>query len=248
VLGIIGGTGFGDFAGLAKVNATIINTPYGQAYVEQGQLAGEALVFLPRHGHPPRFPPHKINYRANIAALAQLGVERVLAITAVGSVDPRLAPGALVTPDQLIDYTWGREHTFFDAELEHIEFSYPYTQSLRLLVIEAIRRVIAQVESAAPAVDFHPRGVYGCTQGPRLETAAEIDRLARDGCTIVGMTGMPEAALAREKGLEYAGLSLVVNAGAGINDQLIDLDGIHAVMNAGMGQVRQILYEFIRPG
>jgi 5'-methylthioinosine phosphorylase len=204
-------------------------------------------VFLPRHGHPPRFPPHKINYRANIAALAQLGVERVLAITAVGSVDPRLAPGALVMPDQLIDYTWGREHTFFDAELEHIEFSYPYTEALRQHVIEATRRLMVQGQPAVVGIDFHPRGVYGCTQGPRLETAAEIERLARDGCTIVGMTAMPEAALAREKGLEYAGLSLVVNAGAGINDQLIDLGGIDAVMNVGMSQVRQILHETIRP-
>ncbi|MFT4634123.1 MAG: 5'-methylthioinosine phosphorylase [Candidatus Azotimanducaceae bacterium] len=247
VLGIIGGTGFGDFAGLSKIHAEMINTPFGEAYIEQGELAGESLIFIPRHGHPPQFPPHKINYRANIAALAQIGVDRILAITAVGSVDPRLAPGALVLPDQLIDYTWGREHTFFDAELEHIEFSYPYTQALRQQVIDATQRLIARAKDGAPRFDFHSRGVYGCSQGPRLETAAEIDRMARDGCTIVGMTAMPEAALAREKALDYAGLSLVVNAGAGINDQLIDLGGIHAVMSAGMRQVREILHEVVNP-
>jgi 5'-methylthioinosine phosphorylase len=236
-LAIIGGTGFGEFAGLEAIRAEVVTTPWGDAYIERGMLAGVPLVFLPRHGHPPQYPPHMINYRANIAALAQLGVERILAITAVGSVDPHLPPAAVVMPDQLIDYTWGRAQTFYDAEIQHIDFTYPYTETLRQALLGAVTALRAKGES----LPFYPRGVYGCTQGPRLETAAEIQRMARDGCSIVGMTAMPEASLAREKGIAYAGLSVVVNAGAGINDQAIDLAAISAVMTQGMASVRKIL-------
>jgi len=236
-LAIIGGTGFGELAGLVDIQAEIVVTPWGDAYIERGTLAGVPLLFLPRHGHPPQYPPHMINYRANIAALAQLGIERILAITAVGSVDPRLPPAAVVMPDQLIDYTWGRAQTFHDAEIQHIDFTYPYTESLR----QALLGAVAGLRARGELLSFYPRGVYGCTQGPRLETAAEIARMAREGCSIVGMTAMPEAGLAREKGLAYAGLSVVVNAGAGINDQAVDLAGISAVMARGMASVRQIL-------
>jgi len=241
VLAIIGGTGFGEYAGLAAITPAVIATPYGNAYLQHGLLHQVPLVFLPRHGQPASFPPHRVNYRANIAALAQLGVSQILAITAVGSVDPQLPAGAFVMPDQVIDYTYGRAQTFFDDEIHHIDFTYPYTQALRAELAAALATLQCQDQSMV----FRPRGVYGCTQGPRLETAAEISRMARDGCTIVGMTAMPEATLAREKGLEYAGLSVVVNAGAGINDQAVDLDGITAVMVEGMARVRQALSIFL---
>jgi 5'-methylthioinosine phosphorylase len=241
LLAIIGGTGFGEYAGLTNITPAIVDTPYGTAYLERGLLHQVPLVFLPRHGQPASFPPHRVNYRANIAALTQLGISQILAITAVGSVDTQLPAGAIVMPDQVIDYTHGRAQTFYDDEIHHIDFTYPYTPALRTELAAAVVTLCER----DPSMVFRPRGVYGCTQGPRLETAAEISRMARDGCTIVGMTAMPEATLAREKGVEYAGLSVVVNAGAGINDQAVDLDGITAVMVEGMGRVRQALSIFV---
>ncbi|MBM4196186.1 MAG: S-methyl-5'-thioinosine phosphorylase [Gammaproteobacteria bacterium] len=172
---------------------------------EQGALE---VVFLARHGGNGGIAPHRVNYRANIDALREVAPQAVIAVNAVGGITSAARPGRIVLPDQLIDYTWGRDHTFFDGEaapLRHVEFDPPFGP---------VRQQLAAAASSA-GVDVLTRGTYGCTQGPRLETAAEIDRLALDGCDVVGMTGMPEAALAREAGLDYAICALVVNPAAG---------------------------------
>lgn len=236
MLAIIGGTGFGALAGLESASPINASTLYGAARFETGELNGTPVLFLPRHGSPPAIPPHEINYRANIIALKDAGADTIISVNAVGSVDPSLPVPALVIPDQIIDYTWGRDHTFFDHEIHHIDFTYPYTPALR----EQLIRIARTIDGAAVT----EQGTYGCTQGPRLETAAEVSRLANDGCHIVGMTGMPEAALAAEAELDYASLSVVVNAGAGL-EGVIDLAGIEAAMNEGMSWVAAIIRQYV---
>ncbi len=238
MLAVIGGTGFAEFSQLENITGSVVSTSYGDVYVEQGELHGQKLVFLPRHGHPPRFLPHRINYRANIDALAKLNVQRVLAVTAVGSVDPSLQVADLVIPDQIIDYTYGREHTFYEDELTHIDLTYPYDSEFRAELIHCAE----QLQNVSGVWN----GVYGCTQGPRLETAAEIKRLYNDGCTIVGMTAMPEAALARERDLPYAGISFIVNAGAGIEDEPIEMDVIKENLDVGLGRVVQVIGAYLK--
>lgn len=238
MLAVIGGTGFGEFAGLENLGELNVATPWGQAGVEQGTFQGVPILFLPRHGKPADYPPHAINYRANIFALSELKASRVVAVNAVGGIDPDLALPELVIPDQIIDYTWGRPHTFFDDKIHHIDFTFPYDTELRQQLIEAAGAVDSPIQ-------FRSEGVYGCTQGPRLETAAEIRRMAQDGCHVVGMTGMPEAALAREAELPYAGISVVVNKAAGLDDQVVDLEGIEQVLTEGMHWVRDILARLV---
>lgn len=232
MFGILGGTGLSELASLQDIEAEYIETPFGSAYLEGGQLNNQRVAFLPRHGHPAKNPPHKLNYRANLQALQSIGVTHLIAITAVGSVDPDLEVGDLVVPNQIIDYTYGRAHTFFEDEISHIDFTYPYDELLRERLI--------QVASNLPDAKCITSGTYGCTNGPRLESAAEIQKLYRDGCTIVGMTAMPEAALARELGLPYAGLSVVVNKGAGLDGEL-DMEEISASLAASMSKVVLIL-------
>ena len=232
---VIGGTGFAEFLGLTDVSASVVQTTYGEAYIEQGGFEGEVIAFIPRHGHPRRLLPHQINYRANIQALSSLGVDRIIAINAVGSVDSSLEVPSLVIPDQIIDYTSGREHTFFADQIQHIDFTYPFDQDLRNQLISATRSLGRVRED----------GVYGCTDGPRLETAAEIKRLRHDGCAVVGMTVMPEAALARERKIPYASLCVVVNEGAGINDAPVALDEIGAALDKGMQWVRVALHSLV---
>lgn len=244
MLAVIGGTGFGEFAGLDAVETVTADTPYGSVRLEQGMLEGMPVLFLPRHGNPPVHPPHKINYRANIAALAQAGASRIVSINAVGGIDPALALPELVFTDQLVDYTWGRAHTFFDEEIHHIDFTFPYDAGLRDELIETTRRLNQERDTPLP---FRESGVYGCVQGPRLETAAEIRRMANDGCDVVGMTAMPEAALAREKDIPYAGISVVVNKAAGLGDAEIDLAAIEQVLHEGMHWVGDILRALARP-
>lgn len=231
MIGIIGGTGFAEFEDFERSAVRTPVTPYGEVYLEQGTLAGKPLVFLPRHGHPPQYPPHKINYRANIQALADMDVDSIVAINAVGGVDPALPVPSLVIPDQMIDYTWGRVHTFFDEAIHHIDFTEPFDQTLR------------QALTDAATGDVVGSGTYGCTQGPRLETAAEIKRLRQDGCDVVGMTAMPEAALARERNLPYASCCVVVNSGAGIAP--ISHDEIRIASQTGMAEVRRLLSNLI---
>ncbi|MDY0050389.1 MAG: S-methyl-5'-thioinosine phosphorylase, partial [Halothiobacillaceae bacterium] len=210
-LAIIGGTGLSKLKNLEFLRHQVVSTPYGEPSgpLSIGRLGGCEVVFLPRHGYNHRIPPHQINYRANLWALREVGVRHVLAVAAVGGITPRMSPATLVIPDQIIDYTYGRAHTFFEGELDevtHIDFTFPYDADLRELLLRSARAAeVSVVES----------GVYAATQGPRLETAAEIRRLEGDGCDIVGMTGMPEAALARELGLKYACCAVVANWAAG---------------------------------
>lgn len=208
---LIGGSGFQRVAGFERNRTATVDTPYGAPSdaLQFGVLGGREWVFLRRHGEGHRLPPHRINYRANLWALRAAGARRVVACAAVGGIDPALGVGDLVVPAQLIDFTYGRAHTFFDGDgegVQHIDFSRPFCDCLRAEILAAAGR------AGRKAVDG---GVYAVTQGPRLETAAEIDHLARAGATIVGMTGMPEAALARELGLDYAALAIVVNPAAG---------------------------------
>jgi len=240
MLAIVGGTGFGELGGMSDVESLEVETAFGSAYVERGMMNGIPLLFLPRHGHPPRFQPHKINYRANIDALIASGASHVIGVTAVGGVDASLAVPQIIIPDQVIDYTYGRHQTFYDDEIFYIDFTYPYDETLRDLVVAAA--VKAQAENAD--IVFQDGGVYGCTQGPRLETAAEIRRLRVDGCDIVGMTAMPELALARERDLPYAGISVNVNAGAGINEEPIGLPEIHAAMTLGLSWVLDVIRHY----
>lgn len=241
-IAIIGGSGLDQLAALAAPRAHQVMTSYGapSAPLLEGMLDGTPVVFLPRHGATHAIPPHRINYRANIAALRDRGVEAIFAVTAVGGIAPNAGPGAIVIPSQIIDYTYGRDHTFFDGSgggLDHIEFGTPYTPALRIQLQRA---------AALLSIPVVAEGVYGATQGPRLETAAEIIRLARDGCTIVGMTGMPEAALAREAGLAYANCALVVNWAAGIGGEAISLSEIHAHLARGMTTVLSLVSAALR--
>ncbi|ALN65546.1 phosphorylase 2 family protein [Lysobacter antibioticus] len=224
-LAVIGGTGLYRIAELQDVESHQPVTHYGapSGPIRVGLLGGRRVAFLARHGEGHSLPPHQVNYRANLAALQALGARRVLAINTVGGITERFGPRVLACPDQLIDYTWGRISTICEepgTEVLHVDFGEPYTRSLR-------QAVIAAAQSAGVAlVDG---GCYGATQGPRLETRAEIVRMRRDGCDLVGMTGMPEAGLARELGLDYACLAIVANwaAGAGPDpDEVITLQDV----------------------
>ena len=237
IYAIIGGTGLTQLEGLTLKQAQNIDTPYGapSAPVLRGEYAGQEVLFLARHGHPHRIPPHQVNYRANLWALQQAGAEAIIAVNAVGGIHAAMGSGHLCVAHQVIDYTWGRAHTFFEGEIDHvthIDFSYPYDEALRGKLIEALQ-VLGYPHSS--------HGVYGATQGPRLETVAEIARMERDGCDIVGMTGMPEAALARELELPYACLALVVNPAAGKSSALITMAEIERVIEQSMGTVKAVL-------
>jgi 5'-deoxy-5'-methylthioadenosine phosphorylase len=236
-IAIIGGTGLTSLQGLEITGREIIQTPYGEpsGILVRGIYCGQEVMFLPRHGPGHTIPPHKVNYRANIWALKEVGVSNVIAVNAVGGVRQDMAPGVVVIPDQIIDYTWSRINTYFEDSLNnvvHVDFTEPYCASLR-------RHLIAGAERAGlAAID---NATYGATQGPRLETTAEIDRLERDGCDIVGMTGMPEAVLARELDLCYASISLVVNWAAGRGEGEITMADIDKCLKSGMKKVRKLL-------
>jgi 5'-methylthioinosine phosphorylase len=237
MLAFIGGTGLTRMAGLTVIARHDIVTEWGapSAPVVEGELAGERVLFLARHGDPHILLPHQVNYRANIAALKQAGASAIVAVNAVGGITHRAPTASIVVPDQIIDYTSGRDTTFFDrkvAPVVHVDFSWPFTPSLRQRLLDALAKVEAHAVNG---------GCYGATQGPRLETAAEITRMENDGCDIVGMTGMPEAVLARELDIPYAMLSLVVNPGAGKSDREITMEEIEAVIHAGMGKVCEAL-------
>ena len=210
---VIGGTGvyqLDNFDNIRLVSTERISTGYGDVEVQIVDINGELNAFICRHGSGHSVPPHKINYRANIRALKQLGVERVIATNAVGGIASDTGPGKLIVPDQIIDYTWGRAHTFFDdfnSGVSHVDFTQPFSSRL----VDSLRASMSALN-----IDFTDGGVYGCVQGPRLETAAEIRRYENDGCTVVGMTVMPEAALVRELEMEYASLCFSVNWAAGI--------------------------------
>ncbi|HET7921335.1 MAG TPA: S-methyl-5'-thioinosine phosphorylase [Gammaproteobacteria bacterium] len=235
-LAIIGGTGLTSLKGLEITRREMVYTPWGEPSgpLTYGRFAGRDVVFLARHGYAHTIPPHRVNYRANLWALESSGVRRVLAIAAVGGIRADLSPGAIAFPDQLIDYTWGRAHTYFEEELKqvtHVDFTHPYDAALRMQLIES---------AGAADLRFVRDGTYAATQGPRLETAAEIARLERDGCDMVGMTGMPEAALARELKLAYACCAVVANRAAGKGGEDIHAE-IERYLRQGMEQVRALL-------
>ncbi|MFN7506766.1 MAG: S-methyl-5'-thioinosine phosphorylase, partial [Limnobacter sp.] len=225
-------------------NRKVQRTPYGEpsGALTFGMLAGHEIVFLARHGYGHTIAPHQINYRANIWALSQLNIDGILSVASVGGIRPDLRPGQLVVPDQILDYTHGRDATFFEGDnqaVQHIDFTWPYDQALRTSLCLAADAVGEQVVQG---------GCYACTQGPRLETAAEVKRLARDGADSVGMTGLPEASLARELDIPYVHLALVVNQAAGVGEsaQEISHAQISKTVHEGMGRVMAIIKSMVQ--
>lgn len=238
-LAVIGGSGSATPAGFSGEEERRCNTPFGEpsATVLLGRLNGLRALYLPRHGDPHALAPHLVNYRANIWALRELGAARIVALNTVGGISTPVPPGSLVLPDQIIDYSWGRPASFYDGgifELRHQEFAHPYDAQLRAMLRDA---------AAAAGIALVDGAVYGCTQGPRLETAAEIRRLERDGCDLVGMTAMPEAALAAELGIPYASIAMVVNWAAGKGSEAISMEEIRREAAACMFRVHRLLEE-----
>ena len=234
---VIGGTGLTEIEGLEVIHREVVHTPYGEPSgpVMHGMIEGKRIAFLARHGYTHNIPPHKVNYRANLWALKSLGVEKIVAIAAVGGITPEMQPTRLVIPDQIIDYTYGRAHTFFEEgllDVTHIDFSWPYCPEVRQALLTA---------AECANLDVVPRGTYAATQGPRLETAAEIARLERDGCDLVGMTAMPEASLARELELCYASCAVVANWAAGKDNEEITMEEIQQNLLVGMANARALL-------
>jgi len=241
-LAIIGGTGIDELEGLEVLRDHRVATPFGDTSrpIQEGRFGSIPLYFLQRHGSPGAIPPHRINYRANVWALKSLGVDGIVAINSVGGISSAMRPGRLLIPDQVIDYTWGREHTFDEGEegeLMHIDFTEPYDRALRL-------ELLAAAESGS--IPHAASGVHGITQGPRLETAAEIQRMARAGCDVVGMTGMPEAALSRELGVPYASICMVVNPAAGLGDLPLTLATMREILAREAAVVRQLLSTLLK--
>jgi len=239
MLAIIGGSGLTKLANLEVGRRKVARTPYGDPSgpVTFGRIGSNEVLFLARHGYGHTIAPHEVNYRANLWALKQAGADSVVSVASVGGIRNDIWPGAIVLPHQVIDYTWGRASTYFEGPgtpVNHIDFTEPYSRELRARLLKA---------AAACGERVTDGGVYAATQGPRLESAAEINRLERDGADIVGMTGMPEAALAREIGLQYAAIAVVANyaAGRGDSERAVPLDKIEAVLDEAMGRVRRII-------
>jgi len=242
LLAIIGGSGLTSLNGLEIKGEKMPETPYGQpsGLLTFGIFSGKDVVFLARHGDPHVFPPHKINYQANIWALKDNDVSKIIGVNAVGGITGDMHPCRLVIPDQLIDYTWGRTHTFLqgdDDHVMHIDFTYPYCDSLRQILIETAKDKDIKIVAG---------GTYAASQGPRLETAAEIKRMERDCCDLVGMTGMPEAALACELDLEYASICVVANWAPGISNEEISMELISENLKKGVEKAR-LLLEMVIP-
>lgn len=238
-VGIIGGSGLTDIDELKQRKQRLVRTPYGEASAPlvAGQLNGHSIVFLARHGQGHTIPPHRVNYRANVYALAEAGVKSIVAVAAVGGIGDQFGAGRIVVPDQIIDYTHSRASTYFDGSTDgvtHVDFTYPYAEAIRAVMLASASRL---------GFDPHDGGCYAATQGPRFETAAEINRIEKDGGSIVGMTGMPEAVLARELGIDYATVALVVNPAAGRSAEIISLPQIMAELDGGMVKIKQLLVD-----
>ena len=243
MLAIIGGSGLSKLANLDVSHREVVRTPYGEpsGAVTFGQICGKPVAFLARHGYGHTIAPHEVNYRANLWALWNRGATGIVSVASVGSIRADLKPGDIIIPHQIIDYTWGRKSTFHEgpeSKVTHIDFTEPYDRRLRQQLIEAGIAIGVQVGDLA---------VYAATQGPRLETAAEINRLERDGADVVGMTGMPEAALARELGVPYAAINVVANYGAGRADSRdgISFAAIEGVLHESMGRVRELIERMV---
>lgn len=243
MLAIIGGSGLTTLSNLDVSHREVVRTPFGEpsGAVVFGEICGQPAMFLPRHGYGHTIPPHMVNYRANLWALHHHKANGVISVASVGGIRGDLQPGDIVLPDQIIDYTWGRKSTFFDGvagPVTHIDFTEPYDAGLRRQIRDA---------AAMLGIEVKLDGVYAATQGPRLETAAEINRLERDGADLVGMTGMPEAALARELGLPYAAINVVANhaAGRGSSSNGIHFESLEPVLQEAMGRVRAIIEKLV---
>lgn len=243
MLAVIGGSGLSQLASLEVTQRKAVRTPYGEpsGALTFGRIRGKELVFLARHGYGHTVAPHEVNYRANIWAVKHVGVEGIVSVASVGGIRRDIAPGALVVPDQIIDYTWGRRSTYFEGagtSVTHIDFTEPYSPELRARILAAAR------ECGERLLDG---GTYAATQGPRLESAAEIQRLERDGADLVGMTGMPEAALARELDLPYAAIAVSANYAAGLGESVhaVPMERIEAVLAEAMGRVRRIIEQLV---
>lgn len=241
-IAIIGGTGLSQLTAMQAYDSEWPGTPYGEpnSPMVHTRLGGEMIIFMARHGEGGAFAPHLVNYRANLFALKQAGVEKVIAVNAVGGITDNMLAEHICIPDQIIDYTYGRESTYYDGkknEVKHIDFTYPFNSEIRDTLAQSAREL--EIEAST-------EGVYGCTQGPRLETAAEINRMERDGCDVVGMTAMPEAALARELELDYASICLVVNRAAGRSEAPITPPQVYAALQQGMPQVEKILRKAVQ--
>jgi len=243
MLGIIGGTGLTQLANLEVTRREVVRTPWGEpsGALTFGRINNQDVIFLARHGYGHTIPPHMVNYRANIWALQARGATHVVSVASVGGIRSDLGPGIIAVPHQIIDYTWGRKSTFYEGDergVVHVDFTHPYSSGLRVRCLEAARSANQAVVDG---------GVYACTQGPRLESAAEIDRMEGDGADMVGMTGMPEAALARELDLAYATIAVVANyaAGRASSSQGIRMDEINATLQTALGKVRRIIDELV---
>lgn len=243
MLGIIGGTGLTQLANLEITHRKVARTPFGEpsGALTFGRICDQEVIFLARHGYGHTIPPHEVNYRANLWALKDHGVDRVVSVATVGGIHPGLIPGMLVIPDQIIDYTHGREATCLvenGKPVTHLDFTFPYCDRMRKALLQA---------ATSAGISLRDGGVYGVTQGPRLETAAEINRMERDGADMVGMTGMPEAYLARELALCYAAVGVVVNyaAGRGLSADGIQMEEIQSVLGEVMLQVRHLLEQLV---
>ena len=244
MLAIIGGSGLSKLGNMEVSKRKVVRTPYGEPSgpLTFGHIADCDVMFLARHGYGHTIAPHQVNYRANLWALKDSGATEVVSVASVGGIRKDLWPGVLVLPHQIVDYTWGRPSTYYEGAgtpVNHIDFTEPYSAGVRTRLLAAAERAGERIVDGA---------VYAATQGPRLETAAEITRLERDGCDLVGMTGMPEASLAREISLEYAAIAVIANfaAGRGDSEHAIPLDKIEAVLGESMGRVRRIIDEVCR--
>ena len=243
MLAIIGGTGLTQLSNLEVTRREVVRTPWGEpsGALTFGQISGRQAIFLARHGYGHTIPPHMVNYRANIWALRERGATHVVSVASVGGIRSDLGPGDIVIPHQIIDYTWGRKSTFFEGDergVVHVDFTHPYCEELRKACVAAARA------AGQPVVDS---GVYGCSQGPRLESAAEIDRMERDGADMVGMTGMPEAALARELQLCYAAIAVVANYAAGRAGSTagVRMEEINATLQVALTKVRRVIEQLV---
>ncbi len=238
-IGIIAGSGIQELGCDSIVATREIKTPYGDPsdYYRICNISGTDVVFLPRHGIPHHIPPHKINYRANLWGFKELGIRELISINAVGGISPYLRPGDIVLPDQIIDMTWGRESTFFDREeVVHIDFTEPFCSSLRELL---------HCSAEKAGIPLKRSGTYVCTNGPRLESGAEIRFFANIGADIVGMTVMPEASLARELEICFASLSVITNYAAGISKNRLTTGEVVETMKASLERIKILIKEFL---
>jgi 5'-deoxy-5'-methylthioadenosine phosphorylase len=235
IIGLIAGTGFYDLPALKDGESRELDTLYGKAQIRSGEWNGARLIFLTRHGVGHSIPPHLINYRANIKAMKDLGVEQIIAINVVGGINPKLSPGDLCLVDDFIDFTSGRQHTFSDGSkpgVQHVDLTRPYDAKIQ----SALRQ-----SAKESGILLHENGVYAGFNGPRFETPSEIRLAALAGATVVGMTGCPEVSLARELGIAYASIALVVNPAAGLSEAEITMDEINKALDLGKSKALTVI-------